>query len=72
MKKTIYECDRCGDEITDVAYTLTCYAEAVPGENPAKHIAEISAQNVKQNMSFTERHLCRKCKDEITAGIFIL
>ena len=75
MKKTIYECDRCGAEIADVAYTLTCYAEDL-STGPAGGISsEAIGQNFRQNMILQadgERHLCRKCKDEITDGIFVV
>lgn len=75
MKKTIYICDRCGNEIADVAYTLTCFAGDVsPGANGTVS-AEAAMQNLKQNMALmqsVERCLCGKCKDEITDGIFIL
>lgn len=75
MKKTIYECDRCGTEIADVAYTLTCYAEDVTTGIPAPVSAVAAAQNTKQNMVLMhsmERCLCGKCKDEITDGIFVV
>lgn len=72
MKKTICYCDRCSAEIKYVAYTLTCYAEDLKPGPFGGVCAEAMAQNVKQNMSFTERHLCRKCKDEITDGIFVV
>ena len=75
MKKVIYKCDRCGDEIDDVAYTLTCYAEDLcPG--PVGGVSgEVVIQNHRQNMhlqTIGERHLCRKCKDEITDGVFVI
>ena len=75
MKKTIYECDRCGAVIADVAYTLTCYAEDVTPGIPGTNSAGAAAQNTKQNMVLmhsTERCLCGKCKDEITDGIFVV
>lgn len=75
MKKTIYECDRCGDVITDVAYTLTCYAEDVTPGPLATSSAATAVQNTKQNMvlmSSMEKCLCRKCKDELTDGLFIV
>lgn len=75
MKRTIYECDRCGDEITDVAYTLTCYAADVTPGPVGTSSADAAAQNTKQNMVLmisTEKCLCRKCKDEITDGVFIV
>lgn len=75
MKKTICLCDRCGDQIPDVVYVLTCYAEIAPGENPAKHINLLNEQNNRQNtakINLGDRHLCRKCKDEITDGVFLV
>lgn len=75
MKKVTYKCDRCGDEIDDVVYTLRCYAEDLdPG--PYGGVAgEVVRQNARQNNLLSavgERHLCGKCKDEITDGIFIV
>ena len=75
MKKTTYKCDRCGAEISDVVYTLTCYAEDLcPG--PVGGLAsDVVMQNSRQNLSLQaigERHLCGKCKDEITDGIFVV
>ena len=75
MKKTIYECDRCGAKITDVAYTLTCYAEDVNPGFPGSVSAGTATRNTKQNMvrmTGIERCLCGKCKDEITDGIFVV
>lgn len=75
MKKTIYECDRCGAKIADVVYMLTCYAEDVTDGAPVPVSADAAAQNTKQNMVFMrsmEKCLCRKCKDEITDGIFVV
>lgn len=75
MKKTICFCDRCGEEIPDVVYLLTCYCEVAPGVNPALHVPELIAQNDRQNKAGAggiDRHLCRQCKDEITDGIFIV
>lgn len=75
MKKTIYECDRCGAEIAGVAYTLTCYAEDVTTGIPGAISQGVAVQNTKQNMVLMhsmERHLCGKCKDEITDGIFVV
>lgn len=75
MKKTTYNCDRCGAEITDTVYTLTCYAEDLcPGRHGGIS-SEVVVQNARQNLnlqSIGERHLCGKCKDEITDGIFVL
>lgn len=75
MMKTIYCCDRCGEEIKDVAYILTCYAEPIPSSDPVKNFLDLAAQNIRQNTALgndQSRHLCRKCKDEITDGIFIV
>ncbi len=75
MKKTIYECDRCGAVITDVAYTLTCYAEDVTPGAPGTSSTAAAVQNTKQNMvlmSSMEKCLCGKCKDELTNGLFIV
>lgn len=75
MKKTIYSCDRCGEKITDIVFAVTCYAQDLcPGPYGGVD-AEVVQQNCKQNISLSaigERHLCRKCKDEVTDGIFIL
>lgn len=73
MKRTIWNCDRCGSEIDGVVYTLTCHAhDAI--EDPMGGISmEAATQNVKQNFSSTvEAHLCRECKDKITDGVFIV
>lgn len=75
MKKTIYECDRCGAEIADVAYTLTCYAEDVTPGFPGFVSKKVATQNANQNFASAfgvERCLCGKCKDEITDGIFVV
>lgn len=72
MKKVTYKCDRCGDEITDTVFTLTCYAEDL---NPGPYggiSSEVIRQNFRQNSATHERHLCGKCKDEITDGIFVV
>lgn len=76
MKKTTFCCDRCGEEIPDIVYILTCYGEVVPGGKG--HIEDYNAMlthNQQQNMARagdTDRHLCRKCKDEITDGVFVV
>ena len=75
MKKTVYKCDRCGADIVDVVYSLTCYAEDLcPG--PVGGMAcEVVLQNFQQNLTLQaigERHLCRKCKNEITDGLFVV
>lgn len=71
MEKITYTCDKCGKEITDVVYSLTCYAKDV-----AKGIymsEEVQIQNTHQNYSDTkQKHLCRECKDKITDGVFIV
>ena len=75
MKKIIYSCDRCGEEITDIYFTVTCYAEDLCPGPYGGVAAEVVQQNVRQNVRLSaigERHLCRKCKDEITDGVFIL
>lgn len=72
MKQTKWICDRCNKEISGVVYTVTCYAELLPGENPAKHIELVATQNMKQSASHREAHLCQECKDAITDGIFIV
>ena len=73
MKKITWICDKCGKEITDVVYTLTCFAAIIPGENPAKHINDAAEQNIRQSKSEDmQRHLCRACKDAITDGVFIV
>lgn len=75
MKKTICFCDRCGEEIVDIVFTVTCYAEDL---NPGPFggvAAEVVQQNSRQNHAIMDteiRHLCRKCKDEITDGIFVV
>lgn len=75
MRKVTYKCDRCHEEIQDVVYTITCYAEDLcPG--PVGGVSgEVVRQNCRQNVHLQmtkDRHLCSKCKDEITDGIFIV
>ena len=75
MKKVTYNCDRCGAVISDVVYTLTCYAEDLCRGPVGGISSEVVLQNTRQNMSLQsngERHLCGKCKDEITDGIFVV
>ena len=74
MKHIKYTCDKCGEEIEGVMYTLTCYAEDVPPDPFGGHSFEVATQNTKQNIARTsaDRHLCKACKDAITDGIFIL
>ena len=71
MIKTTYVCDKCGEEIQSVAYTLICTAKAVGEDilsNPGD-MAKILDQNLKDRR---ERHLCEACKDKITDGLFIV
>lgn len=77
MKKTTFCCDRCGAEILDIVYTLTVYGEVVPDATKLRYedVKEKNALNERQNAALsygTDRHLCKKCKDEITDGIFIV
>lgn len=75
MKHIKYTCDKCGQEIEGVMYTLTCYAEDVNPSPTGRISTEAAVQNVKQNgakITEQDRHLCRSCKDAITDGIFIL
>ena len=75
MKKTIYKCDRCHEEIQDVVYTITCYAEDLCPGTVGGCSGEVVRQNCRQNVHLQmtkDRHLCRKCKDEITDGIFVV
>lgn len=66
-------CDKCGEKITDIFYTLTCYAADLDPNitNPSR---EVSMHNFRQNMALNgeERHLCKTCKDAITDGVFIV
>lgn len=73
MKHIKYTCDRCGEEIEGVMYTLTCYAEDVP-MSPSGIYTEMAVQNSKRNLAklSEDRHLCKACKDAITDGIFVL
>lgn len=77
MKKTTFVCDRCGEEIKDIVYTLTVYGEVVPSATKIRYEDFMKKQehNDLQNKALsygTDRHLCRKCKDEITDGIFVV
>lgn len=72
MKKIIYTCDKCGNEIPDVVYSLTCYANDVDSKE-GRASEEAGMQNMTQNYTPTmRRHLCRECKDKITDGVFIV
>lgn len=76
MKKEIYICDKCGKELTEVVYTLTCFAEDISG--PACGVkAEVANQNMRQNLELAlwgerKKHLCGECKDTLTDGLFIV
>lgn len=72
MKKIIYTCDKCGAEIPDVVYSLTCYAEDVSPAPLGGVSFEVAQQNTKQNLRSDVVHLCRACKDKITDGVFVL
>ena len=70
----IFTCDKCGERITDVVYTVTCYAAVV---NPYIYGADsaVVAQNLRQSAAEQDgktRHLCCTCKDAITDGLFIV
>ena len=74
MRKITFACDRCGNEIADVVYTITCYAEDVIPRPYGGVASEVVQQNYRQNScsAIGERHLCCKCKDEITDSVFIV
>lgn len=75
MKTTVYSCDKCGVNIKDVAYTLTCYAKDLDIGPLGGVSSEVMMQNARQNLgpsASVERHLCRVCKDKITDGIFVV
>ena len=71
MKVTSFICDKCGEQINGVVYTLTCYASDA---NPAPWglSEEAGAQNMAQNMAKEIRHLCKACKNKITDGVFVV
>ena len=70
MKKVVYTCDKCGKELKDIIYTLSCYAKSVSeAEASMDDLDRIMQQNLKNRR---ERHLCAKCKDAITDGVFIV
>ena len=50
MKRIVYTCDKCGKEISHVAYSLVCYAEDVSAQSGGGISEEAAAQNIKQNM----------------------
>lgn len=69
-REITYSCDRCKKEIDDVVFYLRCYAEPVNGGNTV----ETARQNIAQNTKIMfegEKHLCRKCKNLLTDGLFI-
>ena len=73
MKNEIWVCDSCGEEIHDVVFTLTCYAEDVLKSSCIGMSKEAASQNMNQNLSKSvEKHLCKKCKDIITDGVFVV
>lgn len=75
MQKTVYSCDKCGKEIKDVVYTITCYAKDLDVGPLGGVSSEVMLQNARQNLgpaAAKERHLCRVCKDKITDGIFVV
>lgn len=74
MKHIKFTCDKCGKEIEDVVYTLTCYAENIQSLPFGASYPEVVRQNAAQNFArqSEDRHLCKACKDAITDGIFIL
>ena len=70
MKKVVYTCDKCGKELKNIIYTLSCYAKSVSEADASlDDLDKIVQQNLKNRR---ERHLCVKCKDEITDGVFIV
>lgn len=73
MKTVMYYCDKCGERITDVVYKLTCYAKPVIGTGRLDQ--DVADQNHRQNRAEQDhlsRHLCRRCKNAITDGLFIV
>ena len=75
MKKTIFCCDRCGEEITDIVYVLSCYAYPANPADTSRYIEELDEQNTRQNTAKAggrDRHLCGRCKDELTDGVFLV
>lgn len=73
-KRVTYTCDCCGNEIHDVVYKLTCWAKDA---NPhhMRVSGDVIDQNRKQNeaeQDHQSRHLCGKCKDKLTDGLFIV
>lgn len=74
MQLIRYTCDKCGKQITDTVFTLTCYAKDI-NLTPADGCTYATAMhNDRQNAAIQreERHLCRGCKDTITDGVFIV
>lgn len=76
MKKEIYICDKCGKELTDVVYTLTCFADDISSTD-GRIKSEVANQNMRQNLELAlwgerKKHLCGECKDTLTDGLFIV
>lgn len=74
MKKVTYTCDRCGEEIEGVLYELECWAEDLEPGPYGGSFAEAVQQNMSQNLARQRytRHLCARCKDTLTDGLFIV
>lgn len=74
MKTVTYTCDKCGDEIEDVLYELTCWAEDLRPSPFGGSAEEVAQQNIAQNKVRQKysRHLCGRCKDKLTDGIFVV
>ena len=47
MQKTVYSCDKCGEEIKDVVYTLTCYAKDLDVGPLGGVSSEVMMQNAR-------------------------
>lgn len=74
MKNITWICDRCGEEITGVVYTLTCFAHDATPDPLGWTSDEARTHNLNANLSERreDRHLCKKCKDAVTDGVFIV
>lgn len=72
MLKKIWLCDRCGEQIHGVVYNLVCYAQT--RMEPETTPMEAIDQNNRQNALLVNgsKDLCKKCKDELTDGLFIV
>lgn len=76
MKKTVYTCDKCGQEIDGVAYAIDCCAIDTKQDGMNRLSTEAAVFNLNQTMRSvscgeTKRHLCQTCKDKIADGLFI-